>query len=98
LFQRLYRGAPPLRSFLASVTRQPPTRVPGTAVFLIGNSDMVPRALLHNLKHNKVLHERVVVLKVQTEDVPQVPESERVQVEHLENRLSSGKRPSAAAR
>jgi KUP system potassium uptake protein len=83
LFQRLYRGAPPLRSFLASVTRQPPTRVPGTAVFLTGNSDMVPRALLHNLKHNKVLHERVVVLKVQTEDVPQVPESERVQVEHL---------------
>jgi KUP system potassium uptake protein len=83
LFQRLYRGAPPLRSFLASVTRQPPTRVPGTAVFLTGNSDMVPRALLHNLKHNKVLHERVVVLKVQTEEVPQVPDTQRVQVEHL---------------
>ena len=41
--------------------------VPGTAVFLTGNSDTVPRAMLHNLKHNKVLHERVVVLKVQTE-------------------------------
>ena len=83
LFQRLYRGAPSLRSFLASLARRPLVRVPGTAVFLTGNPDAVPRALLHNLKHNKVLHERVVVLKVQTEDVPQVPDSERVQVEHL---------------
>ena len=83
LFQRLYRGAPSLRSFLAGVARQPPMRVPGTAVFLTGNLDTVPRALLHNHKHNKVLHERVVVLKVQTEEVPQVPESERMKVEHL---------------
>jgi KUP system potassium uptake protein len=83
LFQRLYGGAPSLRSFLASLARRPPVRVPGTAVFLTGNFDAVPRALLHNLKHNKVLHERVVVLKVQTDDVPQVPVSERVQVEHL---------------
>jgi KUP system potassium uptake protein len=83
LFQRLYRGAPSLRSFLASLARRPLVRVPGTAVFLTGNPYAVPRALLHNLKHNKVLHERVVVLKVQTEDVPQVPDSERVHVEHL---------------
>jgi len=83
LFQRLYRDAPSLRSFLASLPHQKLVRVPGTAVFLTGNPDAVPRALLHNLKHNKVLHERVVVLKVQTEEVPQVPESERVQVEHL---------------
>ena len=47
--------------------------MPGTAVFLTANPDTVPRALLHNLKHNKVLHERVVVLKVETEDVPRVP-------------------------
>ena len=83
LFQRLYRGAPSLHSFLASLAHRPPARVPGTAVFLTGNPDSVPRALLHNLKHNKVLHDRVVVLNVQTEDVPQVPNSERVQVEHL---------------
>jgi KUP system potassium uptake protein len=83
LFQRLYRGAPSLPSFLASLTRQQPMRVPGTAVFPTGNSDAVPRALLHNLKHNKVLHERVVVLTVLTEDVPRVPASERLQVEHL---------------
>jgi KUP system potassium uptake protein len=57
--------------------------VPGTAVFLSANPDVVPRALLHNLKHNKVLHERVVVLKVETGDVPRVPISERVHVERL---------------
>jgi KUP system potassium uptake protein len=83
MFERLYRGAPSLRSFLASLSLHPPTRVPGTAVFLTANLDAVPRALLHNLKHNKVLHDRVVTLKVETEDVPRVPISERVQVEHL---------------
>jgi KUP system potassium uptake protein len=83
MFERLYRGAPSLRSFLTSLSRRPPARVPGTAVFLTANPDTVPRALLHNLKHNKVLHERVVVLKVETEDVPRVPTSERMQIEHL---------------
>jgi KUP system potassium uptake protein len=83
LFQRLYRGAPSLHSFLASLAHRPPARVPGTAVFLTGSPDSVPRALLHNLKHNKVLHDRVVVLNVQTKDVPQVPNSERAHVEHL---------------
>ena len=83
MFERLYRGAPALRSFLTSLSRRPPTRVPGTAVFLTANPTAVPRALLHNLKHNKVLHERVVVLKVETEDIPRVPTSERLQVEHM---------------
>jgi len=83
MFERLYRGAPSLSSFLTSLSRRPPLRVPGTAVFLTANPDAVPRALLHNLKHNKVLHERVVVLKVETEDVPRVPISERVYIEHM---------------
>jgi KUP system potassium uptake protein len=83
MFERLYRGAPSLRSFLASLSLHPPTRVPGTAVFLTANPATVPRALLHNLKHNKVLHERVVVLKVETEDVPRVRTSERLDVEHM---------------
>jgi KUP system potassium uptake protein len=83
MFERLYRRAPSLRSFLASLSLRPPTRVPGTAVFLTANPATVPRALLHNLKHNKVLHERVVVLKVETEDVPRVPTSERLDVEHM---------------
>jgi KUP system potassium uptake protein len=83
MFDRLYRSAPSLRSFLASLSLRPPTRVPGTAVFLTANPASVPRALLHNLKHNKVLHERIVVLKVETEDVPRVPPPERLEVEHL---------------
>jgi KUP system potassium uptake protein len=83
MYERLYRGAPSLRSFLTSLSLRPPTRVPGTAVFLSANPAVVPRALLHNLKHNQVLHERVVVLKVETEDVPRVPTSKRVEIEHL---------------
>jgi KUP system potassium uptake protein len=83
MFERLYRGAPSLPSFLTSLPSRPPARVPGTAVFLTANPDAVPRALLHNLKHNKVLHERVVVLKVETEDVPRVPNSQRLEIEHL---------------
>jgi KUP system potassium uptake protein len=83
VFDRLYRHAPALPSFLASMSLHPPARVPGTAVFLTNNLDAVPRALLHNLKHNKVLHERVVTLRVVTEDVPRIAAPERVQVEHL---------------
>jgi KUP system potassium uptake protein len=60
MYERLYRDAPSLRSFLTSLSLRPPTRVPGTAVFLTANPHAVPRALLHNLKHNKVLHERIV--------------------------------------
>ena len=61
------------------------TRVPSTAVFLASNPDAVPHALLHNLKHNMVLHERIAVVTVQVEDVPYVPEIDRVEVEKLPN-------------
>ncbi len=54
--------------------------VPGTAVFLAGNPNGTPVALLHNLKHNKVLHERVIILTVLTEEVPYVHKSERLEV------------------
>jgi KUP system potassium uptake protein len=61
-----------------------PVRVPGTAVFMTGNPEGSPPALLHNLKHNKVLHEQVVLLTIASEDVPHVPPEERVEVEPLE--------------
>jgi KUP system potassium uptake protein len=83
LFERLYAGSPTLSSFLTSLTHRPIPRVTGTAVYLTNNLDVVPRALLHNLKHNKILHERIVILHVATEDVPRVPGPERVEVEHL---------------
>jgi len=58
-------------------------RVPGTAVFMTGDRDIAPGAMLHNLKHNKVLHERVVFLTVKVEDVPFVPDEERVAIKDL---------------
>jgi KUP system potassium uptake protein len=73
----------PLDRFLAQVETHPPQRVPGTAVFMSGNPNATPSALLHNLKHNKILHERIVILSVITEDVPRVPASRRVEVTTL---------------
>ena len=70
--------------FITSLFNDPPPRVAGTAVFLTPWLEGVPRTLLHNLFHNKVLHERVVLLKVETADVPRVSEAQRVVVEALD--------------
>jgi KUP system potassium uptake protein len=83
LFARLRSSTVPLESFLESLFRDEPQRVPGTAVFLTATPEVVPHALLHNLYHNKVLHERVVFLTVQGKDVPWVPFDERVTVAPL---------------
>jgi KUP system potassium uptake protein len=83
LFARLRASTVPLESFLESLFREAPQRVAGTAVFLTATPDVVPHALLHNLYHNKVVHERVVFLTVQVKDVPWVPFEERVRVEPL---------------
>ena len=56
-------------------------RVPGTAVFLSSDVDAAPTSLMHNLKHNRVLHERNIVLSIRTEDTPRVPRHERVEVD-----------------
>ena len=83
LFQRLAEASVPLGPFLESLFRDPPQRVPGTAVFLTATPDTTPHALLHNLNHNKVLHERVVFLTVEVRDVPWVPFTERIACEPL---------------
>ena len=83
LFERLRPGAIPLEPFIKSIIEHPPVRVPGTAVFLTATQEGVPHALLHNLNHNKVLHERVVLLTVRAEDIPHVPDSQRVDVHPL---------------
>jgi KUP system potassium uptake protein len=75
----------PLDLFFQSVTTRPPIRVPGTAVYLDRSPSGTPPALLHNLKHNKVLHERVAILTVVTKDLPRVPEADRAAVEKLEH-------------
>jgi KUP system potassium uptake protein len=77
LMERLSQDAMPLDAFIPSIEASPPPRVPGTAVFLTATSDRVPHALLHNLKHNKVLHERVVFLTIVTRDIPFVASEEK---------------------
>ncbi len=72
-----------LEPFIDSVTAHPPLRVPGTAVFLTANIDAVPHALLHNLKHNKVLHERNVLLTVETLETPTAESGERIEITAL---------------
>ncbi|MBN9527359.1 MAG: potassium transporter Kup [Alphaproteobacteria bacterium] len=80
---RLRADALSLDAFLARLQVNPPMRVPGTAVFMTSSKDGVPYALLHNLKHNKVLHNRVVFMTVQTLDVPSVSGPERIDIETL---------------
>ena len=71
-------GSPPLEGFLESLFAYPPQRVPGTAVFLTSTADTTPNALLHSLKHYKVLHERNVFMTVDFRDVPYVEPEDRV--------------------
>jgi KUP system potassium uptake protein len=71
----------PLAPLVASLERKPPTRVPGTAVFFTSDPEFAPTALLHSLKHYKVLHEKNVILTVETADTPRVDLSERVRIE-----------------
>jgi KUP system potassium uptake protein len=83
LAKRMLEKSVPLKLLLADFAAEPPQRVPGTAVFMYGSPDGTPPALVHNLAHNKVLHETVVFLTVITEDVPHVPPAERVVVKRL---------------
>ena len=81
LTRKLERDTLPLGNFIAQVHSK--ARVPGTAVYLISRIDVVPVPLLHNLKHNKVLHERIVLLHVVTRRIPRVGSDKRIEVAHL---------------
>jgi KUP system potassium uptake protein len=72
-----------LAPFIASLAEHPPTRVDGTAIFLVSDPDAVPHALLHNLKHNKVLHKRNVILTVDTLETPYADADERIELVDL---------------
>jgi KUP system potassium uptake protein len=80
LAQKTRRTEVPLDTLLASLGKHPPHIVPGTAVFLTSQPEFAPTALLHNLKHNKVLHEHNVILTIVTTDTPRVPDEERVKI------------------
>ena len=83
LFSLRARDAMPIDAFIASLNVNSVQRVAGTAIYMTPAPESVPSALLHNLKHNRVLHERVVLLTVRTEDTPRVAEAQRVSVEPL---------------
>jgi KUP system potassium uptake protein len=85
LSERLTELAIAIEPFLDSIARHPPTRVPGTAVFLTTKFEGVPHSLMHNLKHNKVLHNRVVLLTVVFQDIPHIDNSERIEIWPLGN-------------
>ncbi|HET7268209.1 MAG TPA: potassium transporter Kup [Oleiagrimonas sp.] len=77
-------GGLSLDTFISSIGEHPPTRVPGTAIFMTANPEAVPHALLHNLKHNKVLHERNVMLTAETLETPIADPDERIEIEPLD--------------
>ena len=83
LNEKLRSDAIELKSFLASVFQAPPLRVPGTAVFLTAEPGTVPNALLHNLKHNKVLHDHNLFVSVRNHEVPWIGLDRRVEIESL---------------
>jgi len=81
LFEKTRRLETPLDSLVAMLERKPPLRVPGTAVFFTSDPHSAPTALLHSLKHYKVLHEENVILTIHIEDIPRVDVEERVRIE-----------------
>ena len=85
LASRMRERVLPLDMFVQNILDHPPARVPGTAVYMYSNPGGTPPALLHNLKHNKVLHERVLFLSIITDEVPHVPRAGRIEVKHVDN-------------
>ncbi len=83
LFDKTRKSEVPLKSLVGSLEKKPPLRVPGTAVFLTGDPDFAPTALMHSLKHYKVLHEKNVILTVETVATPRVDPADRVAIEPI---------------
>ncbi|MGO4706941.1 potassium transporter Kup [Microvirga sp. 2MCAF38] len=83
LFEKTRKIDVPLVELVSMLEKSPPHQVKGTAVFLTSDPDTAPAALLHNLKHNKVLHEKNAILTVRNVDVPRISDDERVKIEHV---------------
>jgi KUP system potassium uptake protein len=83
LYEKTRRQETPLEALVAMLEKKPPTRVPGTAVFLTSDPTSAPTALMHSLKHYKVLHEKNVILTIQTAPTPRVDPADRVRIERV---------------
>jgi len=81
---KLKEDSLPLPLFITDVIQSKPLRVPGTAVFLTGTFNIAPRTLLHNFKHNRILHQNIVLLTIVNQDLPRTPDNEKVTIEQLE--------------
>jgi len=88
LFEKTHKQEIPLTDLISMLEKHPPQRVPGTAVFLTSNPDFAPTALMHSLKHYKVLHQKNVILTVENAPMPRVDEEERVRLEDLSETFS----------
>jgi KUP system potassium uptake protein len=89
LTSKTRRTEVPLKDLIKSLEKRPPHFVKGTAVFLTSDPNFVPTALLHNLKHNKVLHEHNVILTIETAQTPRVDLAERVRMENISDKFST---------
>jgi len=87
LLKARWDQAMPLNEFITQLHTSKPHRIEGTAIFMVPHEDITPLALLHNLKHNKVLHERVVLMNMAIVDQPYVADNDRVQTRHLEHNI-----------
>ncbi|MGD9510769.1 MAG: potassium transporter Kup [Geminicoccaceae bacterium] len=87
VFRKSHTGLP-LADLIRQLERSPPTRVPNTAIFLTSDPEITPGALLHNLKHNMVLHEQNIVMNVRTATIPRVEEEDRVEIVRLSGDFS----------
>lgn len=83
LFRRLKERSMPIEDFCLKLLKEPPLRVPGTAIYMTGDPWGVPAPLLHNLKHNKVLHQRVAILTIQTREVPFVAKKDKISIQEV---------------
>jgi KUP system potassium uptake protein len=83
LSEKAQRQEVSLKDLVNRLDAKPPNRVPGTAIFLTGDPEGAPTALLHNLKHNKIIHERNIILTIRTEGMPRVRPEDRVTIEEL---------------
>jgi KUP system potassium uptake protein len=88
LVQKTRRVEVPIDALIRSLEKRPPHIVPGTAVFLTSDPDFAPASLLHNLKHNKVLHEQNIILTIVTADTPRTEEDERVEITPISDRFT----------
>ena len=87
IFHKTHTGLP-LVDLIRQLERSPPTRVPNTAIFLTSDPEVVPTALLHNIKHNRVLHEQNIIMNVRTATIPRVDDEDRVRIERLSDDFS----------